>query len=506
MKIPRLILIFALIAALVQAQTGTTGVTKAQLNAALALKADARAVAALGTNALALGSNRGIWPVKTVTWSADQTVTYTGGSSLAGAGQVIIANVTTAMNLSITPTSATLFRNGGGTGTTTGNTLVVAVPIGIHQFRFWTPNTGSTLYLDDTVFTEGDIPLNRQTFSNANATISAGATILEQTGTMLASRTVTLAAASSYRAGQRVFILDVSGTVTGTNTLVVARAGSDTINGASTSVTLTSANSVLILESDGTSKFTIVSAYPSSGGGAVSSVTAGQGFGTVSPTTGAVIINFPVFGEQIIRASVAPASGTTWSSIGGLAPSTYGGVAAFVAGSATVPNGISYTSGATAGNTTGMNTTTVHNRFGNHPVMVYRMALGTAYAAGNFRLWMGPTEGDPTSSDTPSGTSLGLFRYSPGAGGDTTWKCITNDASGAGTVTDSGITPDANLHVYKVWPVSGHVYFFIDNVLVADRTTDLPVAATSVANYCVITTTDAVAKVITLYNFAENTP
>lgn len=70
-----------------------------------------------------------------------------------------------------------------------------------------------------------------------------------------ASRTWTLPAANAVNAGQSVLVADFFGTVTGSNTLVIARAGSDTING-STSVTISVGNGAVILWSDGSSKWT----------------------------------------------------------------------------------------------------------------------------------------------------------------------------------------------------------------------------------------------------------
>lgn len=74
----------------------------------------------------------------------------------------------------------------------------------------------------------------RTTFSNANASISAGTAYLGQTGTMSASRVVTLPAANSVPAGYQLVIADESGSVSNTNTIVLTRAGADTINGATT--------------------------------------------------------------------------------------------------------------------------------------------------------------------------------------------------------------------------------------------------------------------------------
>ena len=100
-------------------------------------------------------------------------------------------------------------------------------------------------------------------FSDANYTIptpgsgSGSYTYIRQTGTMSASRTVTLPPANSFPVGTMVIITDESGTVTGSNTIVITRAGSDTINGGTTT-TINSAYGSRTLMSDGSSKWTIV--------------------------------------------------------------------------------------------------------------------------------------------------------------------------------------------------------------------------------------------------------
>lgn len=70
-----------------------------------------------------------------------------------------------------------------------------------------------------------------------------------------ASRTWTLPAANAVNPGQPLVVSDFAGGVTASNTLVISRAGSDTINGG-TSVTISAANGAYLLWSDGTSKWT----------------------------------------------------------------------------------------------------------------------------------------------------------------------------------------------------------------------------------------------------------
>lgn len=108
---------------------------------------------------------------------------------------------------------------------------------------------------------------------------------------LTAARVDTLPAANSINAGQTLTVADHFGVVTGTNTLTIQRAGSDTINGLSTSIVLASAYSGVTLKSDGVSKWSYV---PSSGTVTSITVPIGQGIlSTVTPITTSATITSP---------------------------------------------------------------------------------------------------------------------------------------------------------------------------------------------------------------------
>jgi len=115
--------------------------------------ATAGSVSALSSNALVLAEKE--WPIKTVTWATNQTLTYSGGTNTAGDGVIIQANVTTQFVLTVTPTSSTIYRNGA----VTSLSGTITVPVGKHRFVFWTPDDGTTLYMEDTVFAAVDVPV-----------------------------------------------------------------------------------------------------------------------------------------------------------------------------------------------------------------------------------------------------------------------------------------------------------------------------------------------------------
>lgn len=90
---------------------------------------------------------------------------------------------------------------------------------------------------------------------NSNYTILPTDKAVVTSATLTSSRTWTLPLANAVNAGYEIIVADLFGGVTLINSLVIARAGSDTINGA-TSVTIGAANGMRRLISDGVSKWT----------------------------------------------------------------------------------------------------------------------------------------------------------------------------------------------------------------------------------------------------------
>lgn len=143
-----------------------------------------------------------------------------------------------------------------------------------------------------------------------------------------ASRIWTLPAANAVNPGQEIVVADFQGTVTGVNTLVISRAGADTVNGG-TSATISAANGAYLLKSDGSSKWT-AQALGAAAAGGVSSVTCGTGLSggtiTVSGTCAVQLstlsnslganVTIPVIGTYVDGPSVAQGTSGTWLAFG----------------------------------------------------------------------------------------------------------------------------------------------------------------------------------------------
>jgi hypothetical protein len=97
----------------------------------------------------------------------------------------------------------------------------------------------------------------RNAIANANVIVNASTRIIAYTSISTA-RTVTLCAASDFPTGVVLTIVDESGSCSTSNTITINRAGSDTIDGA-TSAVLSSAYGSIGLVSDGVSKWTVAS-------------------------------------------------------------------------------------------------------------------------------------------------------------------------------------------------------------------------------------------------------
>jgi hypothetical protein len=189
---------------------------------------------------------------------------------------------------------------------------------------------------------------SRTTFSNANYTILAADNYVATTTTAFsAARTVTLPAANSLNAGERLYIGDDGGAINGTFTLLIARAGSDTIHGGTASIVLDVPRATVILESDGASNWTVISRSPAL---KVTYLTTGT---TYTPTVGTKMMQIECIGGGGGGGGVKAGSSTSALGMGGGS----GGYAQKTISGSAIKSSFTYAVGAggTAGLSTGTN-------------------------------------------------------------------------------------------------------------------------------------------------------
>lgn len=111
------------------------------------------------------------------------------------------------------------------------------------------------------------------------------------------------------------------------------------------------------------------------------------------------------------------------------------------------------------------------------------------------RIWIGLVSGVSTSDDPAA--NIAAFRYSTAAdAGNGQWRAYTNDGSGGGTITDTGVPILTQRYALGIELTATEVVFRIDGVVVATHTTDLPAIDTQLFWIMKIETLAAAAKAI----------
>lgn len=168
---------------------------------------------------------------------------------------------TTAGSITSAQLAGSLTDETGSGAVVLGTSPAITTPTGIVKGDVGLGNVNDTSDASKPISTLTQTALDakrtvaRVTFNNANYTIVATKdTVVAQVGTLSAVRTVTLPLANTVLAGTEFIIVDQTGTATATNYITIARAGADTINGA-TSEDITGAYAWRRLISDGTSSW-----------------------------------------------------------------------------------------------------------------------------------------------------------------------------------------------------------------------------------------------------------
>jgi hypothetical protein len=181
-------------------------------------------------------------------------------------------------------------------------------------------------------------------------------------------------------------------------------------------------------------------------------------------------------GRHIIKQAGASAAGLT--AVGLPAPSTQGTAAAADDADG---NWTSYTTGTALGDDAyirnGDLTYTQFRRDWN-PLLVFRVKSGSAVTTAQY--WVGCTDGSVVQYNATDPANNGAaFRYSTDAS-DTNWMAWTNDGSGGGTLTDTGVAVSANTaYTLRIDLGASDVTFYVNGVVKATHTTNLPGSTTS---------------------------
>lgn len=134
---------------------------------------------------------------------------------------------------------------------------------------------------------------------------------------------------------------------------------------------------------------------------------------------------------------------------------------------------VSYVSAATTGSDAGVFGNT-NNFFLSHDLRIIVWAGVDTLTNIRFAVGITTSIGNILGGDDGANGECAWFRYSTNAG-DTTWKCLTsNDTAGGPTITDTGITVTTGTKIFEIHKTASEIKFFLDNVLVATHTTDIP--------------------------------
>lgn len=116
----------------------------------------------------------------------------------------------------------------------------------------------------------------------------------------------------------------------------------------------------------------------------------------------------------------------------------------------------------------------------------------------SIRIWVGVFSGIPNSSADPAEHGAAFrFDTSAGDGGNGNWRAWTNDGSGGGTITDTGVDCTGDVgQVFKIIMNASEVEFYIDGLLVATHTTNLPGSTTMLGYNVSCSTLTSAARVV----------
>jgi hypothetical protein len=131
------------------------------------------------------------------------------------------------------------------------------------------------------------------------------------------------------------------------------------------------------------------------------------------------------------------------------------------------------------------------------------MRVGTGATLTSNRMWFGWASATPTGSATPT-AHLAAFRYDTAADGTAYWRTVTAAGSATQTVTTTTVPVTASTnYVLRVTVAAGAVIFWINSVVVATHTTNLPTSGTGLFYYMSSTALTTSARPIRMSRLAH---
>jgi hypothetical protein len=114
----------------------------------------------------------------------------------------------------------------------------------------------------------------------------------------------------------------------------------------------------------------------------------------------------------------------------------------------------------------------------------YKCAMRVGVVISDVRYWFGFFSATPMAASDPAINGMG-FRYSTDVDGTAFWRCWSNDGVLGGTVTVTAVPFVAGTSYtlsIELSPDGTAIFFYINDVLVATHTTDLPGAAVNLGH------------------------
>jgi hypothetical protein len=127
------------------------------------------------------------------------------------------------------------------------------------------------------------------------------------------------------------------------------------------------------------------------------------------------------------------------------------------------------------------------------PIIAFTMKTGTDISS--IRYWLGLFSADPTAAADPAGVHLMGFRYDTGSDGTAFWRCCTKDGTTMNATTSTiAIALSTRYDLVIDARDQSNVYFYINGVLAATNSSNLPTSSTALNWRVNVTTLTASAR------------